>query len=53
MLFEVFEKRMTPLAKATTVTIQNSSMISLNKAATAGQTTRRRWNCSTTVTPRS
>lgn len=33
MPFEVFDKRMTPLAKAPSVTIQKRGMISLNKAA--------------------
>ena len=33
MPFEVFEKRMTPLAKAPSVTIQRRGVISLNKAA--------------------
>ena len=33
MPFEVFDKRMTPLAKAPSVTIQKRGVISLNKAA--------------------
>ncbi|MEX5271549.1 hypothetical protein [Kocuria sabuli] len=33
MPFEVFDKRMTPLAKAPSVTIQRRGVISLNKAA--------------------
>ncbi|GGG65681.1 hypothetical protein GCM10011374_31970 [Kocuria dechangensis] len=33
MVFEVFDKRMTPLAKAPSVTIQKRGVISLNKAA--------------------
>lgn len=33
MPFEVFNKRMTPLAKAPAVTIQKRGVISLNKAA--------------------
>lgn len=33
MTFEVFDKRMTPLAKAPSVTIQKRGVISLNKAA--------------------
>lgn len=33
MAFEVFDKRMTPLAKAPSVTIQKRGVISLNKAA--------------------
>ncbi|MEX5258117.1 hypothetical protein [Kocuria arenosa] len=33
MPFEVFDKRMTPLAKAPSVTIQKRGIISLNKAA--------------------
>jgi hypothetical protein len=35
MGFEVFDKRMTPLAKAPSVTIQKRGVISLNKAAHA------------------
>ena len=33
MAFEIFDKRMTPLAKAPSVTIQKRGVISLNKAA--------------------
>lgn len=33
MTFEVFDKRMTPLAKAPSVTIQQSGIFSINKTA--------------------